>query len=100
MLQRSIDAAPAMLQRSIRTRVLLAVSVAQPLERVLLAKNAPFWGAWQKVWQSVAVACSAKLLIRKGFWVCGNGGIEIGNRLYVYVYVITYVITLTSKTYQ
>ena len=74
-----------MLQRNIRTRVLLAVSAAQSLERVLLAKNAPFGGAWQKVWQSVAVARSAKLLIYKGFWVCGNGGIEIGNRLYVYV---------------
>ena len=76
-----------MLQRNIRTRVLLAVSVAQSLERVLLAKNAPFWGAWQKVWQSVAMACPAKLLIYKGFWVCGNGGSPIANRLYVYVYI-------------
>ena len=91
MLQRSIDALPAMLQRNMSAGVLSAVSAAQSLERVLLAKNAPFWGAWQKVWQSVAMACSAKLLIRKGFWVCGNGGIEIGNRLYVthiYVHVL------------
>ena len=91
MLRCSIDAPPDMLQRNTYARVLSAVSAAQSLERVLLAKNAPFWGVWQKVWQSVAVACSAKLLIYKGFWVCGNGGIEIGNRLYVthiYVHVL------------
>ena len=76
-----------MLQRNTYARVLSAVSAAQSLERVLLAVSAPFWGVWQKVWQSVAVACSAKLLICKGFWVCGNCGSQIANRLYVYAYI-------------
>ena len=52
MLQRSIDALPAMLQRNIRTRVLLAVSAAQRLWTCSFSQKRTILG---RVAKSVAV---------------------------------------------